>query len=139
MKSFLSITSCALAALLLTSCVTPKREKDLQETLQKYEMMIRWSQWDAATDFIAPEYLEEHPLTRLDMDRLHLFRVTQYIVRTSGLYDDGNAMQQQVEIHLYNKNRALEQTVMDQQEWKWDAERQRWMLESGLPDVTRKY
>ena len=68
-----SVLFLGLAAL-LAGCPQTKEEKDLTDTLQQYETIVRWAQWDAAADFIAPEYLKENPITRLDMDRLRLFK-----------------------------------------------------------------
>ncbi len=126
---------CVLA--LLMACATNKQAKDLDLTLSQYEKMVRWSQWDAVVDFIAPEYLEEHPISRLDLDRLRLFRVTAYTVRSALPYDDGMGMQQTVAIRLFNRNRAVERTLIDRQDWRWDMDKQRWYLHSGLPDVTQ--
>ena len=139
MKKIPLAVSLVLLALSLSSCVTPKKEKSLDETLQKYEVVVRWSQWDGALDFLAPESLEENPISRLDMDRLRLFRVTQYIVRSAAPFDDGEAFQQTVEIRLFNKNRAVEKTIIDTQEWRYAEDSERWLLHSGLPDVTKKY
>ena len=41
------------------SQTTRQMEKSLADTLKQYETIIRWSQWDAAVDFIAPEYIQE--------------------------------------------------------------------------------
>jgi hypothetical protein len=122
---------------LLTACPKTKEESDLSDTLLKYDTVIRWAQWDAAVDFISPEYLEEHPVTRLDLDRLRLFRVTQYTVRSAVNVDDGKGLVQEVEIKMFNKNQARERAVLDEQYWKYDEERERWLLHSGLPDPTQ--
>jgi hypothetical protein len=74
---------------LLTACPQTKEQKGLSETLQQYETIVRWAQWDAAADFLSPQYLQEHPITRLDLDRLRLFKVTQYLVRSSTPSADG--------------------------------------------------
>ena len=124
-------------ASLLSACPQSKEDKDLSETLLQYDTVIRWAQWDAAVDFIAPEYLEEHPITRLDLDRLRLFRVTQYAVRSAIPVDEGNGLIQVVEIKMFNKNQARERTVIDEQYWKYDEEITRWQLHSGLPDPTQ--
>ncbi|NIM70739.1 MAG: hypothetical protein GTN86_08940 [Xanthomonadales bacterium] len=126
-----------LAVLLASGCATDPKATSLDETLLQYETVIRWSQWDAALDFLAPEHLSEHPITPLDMERLRLFRVTQYTVRSAVPMDEGTRVQQVVEIRMFNKNRAVERSVMDRQEWHWNEERQRWFLHSGLPDVTQ--
>ncbi len=125
-------------AALLTGCPQTKEDRDLSETLKQYETIIRWAQWDAAVNFISPEYQEEKPITRLDMDRLRLFKVTQYILRSSTPVDDGMGMLQIVELHIFNKNQARERTIIDEQYWKYNEERERWLLHSGLPDPTQK-
>ena len=125
-------------AVLLTGCPQTKEEKGLSETLQQYETIIRWAQWDAATDFVSPEYLLENPITRLDLDRLRLFKVTQYNVRSSAPVDGGNGLLQVVEIRMFNKNQARERAIIDEQYWKYNELTERWQLHSGLPNPTQK-
>ncbi|MDX2428255.1 MAG: hypothetical protein QNK22_06155 [Xanthomonadales bacterium] len=124
-------------AALLTACPKTKEDKDLSKTLLQYDTVVRWAQWDAAVDYVAPDYLEEHPITRLDLDRLRLFRVTQYSVRSAIPTDEGMGLIQVVEIKMFNKNQARERTVIDEQVWKYDEETERWQLHSGLPDPTK--
>lgn len=126
-------------ATLLSGCPQTKEDKDLSETLTQYETIVRWSQWDAAINFVSMEYQEEHPISRLDLDRLRLFRVTQYIIRSSTPIDEGNGLIQIVELRMFNKNQARERTIIDEQHWKYDEEKKRWLLHSGLPDPTQKY
>ena len=90
-----------MAALLMTvtaACETNPVDKNRSEAFKQYKTIIRWSQWDAAADFIAPEYLEQNPITRLDMDRLRLFRVTSYTIRSTGIFDEGMTARQVVAI-----------------------------------------
>ena len=124
-------------AALLTACPKTKEESDLSDTLLRYDTIIRWAQWDAAVDFLAPQYLEETPVSRLDLDRLRLFKVTQYTVRSAVPVDEGDGLLQEVEIRMFNKNQARERSVIDNQYWKYDKERERWFLHSGLPDPTK--
>lgn len=137
MKLILRILVTLGLAALLTACPKTKEESDLSDTLLEYDTVIRWAQWDAAVDFIAPEYLEEHPVTRLDLDRLRLFKVTQYTVRSAAPVDEGKGLVQEVEIKMFNKNRARELSVIDNQYWKYNEEHERWYLHTGLPDPTR--
>ena len=136
----------SLLAIIITAVVAgcetnSKRQIDkaLSETLKQYETIIRWSQWDAAADFISPEYVAENPITRLDMDRLRLFRVTSYTLRSTGIYDEGMTARQVVEIKMFNNHQGRERTIIDEQEWRWSDTSRRWMLHSGLPDPTRRY
>lgn len=122
----------------LTACIIPSQlEKTRSEAFRQYEIIVRWSQWDAAADFIAPEYLIDNPITPLQMDRLRLFRVTQYTIRSVNVIEDGLAATQVVEIKLFNTNQGLERTIIDEQMWRWDESTQRWRLYSPLPDPTQ--
>ncbi len=138
MKLFLRTTVMLCVAIMLSACPQTKEQKDLTETLKQYEIIVRWAQWDAASDFVSPEYQIEHPITRLEMDRLRLFRVTRYLVRSSVPVDQGNGLIQVVELRIFNKNQARERIIIDEQYWKYDEQRHRWFLHSGLPDPTNK-
>jgi len=138
-RSILTALILAATTIALTGCPSNQAEKSRGETFKQYETIIRWSQWDAAADFIAPEYLAEHPITRLEMDRLRLFRVTAYTIRSTGVYDEGMTARQVVEIKLFNANQAVERTILDEQEWRYHEDVKRWLLHSGLPDPTQRY
>ena len=138
MKLFLrSIVLLGLTAL-LTACPQTKEEKGLSETLLQYETIVRWAQWDAATDFVSPEYLKDNPISRLDLDRLRLFKVTQYLVRSSAPVNEGKGYLQTVEIRMFSKNQARERIIIDNQVWQYNEITERWQLHSGLPDPTKK-
>ena len=137
MNTFLRTLVILGIAILVSGCPQTKEDKNLTETLQQYETIVRWAQWDAAADFVSREYQEEHSITSLDIERLRLFRVTQYLVRSSAPVDDGNGLVQVVEIRMFNKNQARERSIIDEQYWKYNAETERWKLHSGLPDPTQ--
>ena len=75
----------------------------------------------------------------MDLDRLRLFRVTAYTLRSAGVYDEGMTARQVVEIKMFNKQQAVERTIIDEQEWRYDEERQRWVLHSWLSVPTKRY
>ncbi len=129
----------SLAVITLAACSTNQVNKDLGEAFKQYETIVRWSQWDAAANFISAEYQKEHPITRLELDRLRLFKVTAYTVRSTGLFDDGMTARQSVDIKMFNKNQGIERTIVDEQEWRYNEEIKRWQLHSGLPDPTKRY
>ena len=72
------------------------------------------------------------------MDRLRLFRVTAYNIRSTGVYDEGMTARQVVEIRMFNTRQGVERSIIDEQEWRYDEESKRWRLHSGLPDPTRR-
>lgn len=133
----------AVALIILTllgfaACSSNQLDKSRAEVFKQYETMVRWNQWDAAAEFIAPEYLQQHPISRLEMDRLRLFRVTQYTLRFSGIYDQGMTARQTVEISMFNNSQAVERTIVDEQEWRYNPTTKQWRLYSGLPDPTKR-
>jgi hypothetical protein len=128
-----------LAVLALAACTTNQVEKSKTEAFEQYETMVRWSQWDAAADFISPEYLAEHPISRLEMDRLRLFRVTSYTLRSAAVFDEGLTVRQSVEIKMFNTQQAVERTIIQEQEWRYVESCKCWLLYSGMPDPTKRY
>jgi hypothetical protein len=135
-RSHMKIAALLILATFISSCTSPNRQnKALDETLLQYEQVIRWSEWDGAIEFLDPQSMIDKPISTLDMDRLRLFRVTRYQVRSATPFNEGNSFRQVVEISLFNRNRAVEKRVIDQQEWRYNSERERWFLHSSLPDV----
>ena len=128
-----------LVTFALAACSSNQFEKSRGEALKQYETIIRWSQWDAAADFIDFEYQKEHPISRLELDRLRLFKVTSYTVRSTAIGEEGRAMKQVVEIRMFNNHQAVERTIIDNQEWRYNEETEQWKLHSGLPDPTQRY
>lgn len=129
----------SLVAIVLSSCIPNPVEEKRSDAFKQYEIIVRWSQWDAAANFISAEYQKEHPITRLELDRLRLFKVTAYNVRSTGTLDNGMTALQTVEIKMFNKTQGLERTIIDDQEWRYNEEIKRWMLHSSLPDPTKRY
>ncbi len=138
MKHLLRTLVIGCLALVLTGCPQDKQSKDLTETLEQYEIIVRWAQWDAAAAFVSPEYQQEHPITNLEIERLRLFKVTAYTLRSSTPVDEGNGLLQVVEIKLFNKNQVRERTIIDEQYWKYNETHKKWLLHSSLPDPTQK-
>jgi hypothetical protein len=123
----------------LTACTMNQQEELLSDTFKQYETIVRWSQWDAAANFISAEYQVENPITRLEMDRLRLFKVTAYTVRSTAILDEGMTAMQAVEIKMFNSRQGVERTIIDEQEWRYNPETKLWKLHSGLPDPTKRY
>ena len=121
----------------LSACIPGQLEKSRAEAFRQYEIIVRWSQWDAAADFISPEFLEENPITRLELDRLRLFKVSQYTIRSANVLDEGMTATQVVEIKMFSTTQGTERSIIDEQLWRFDESSQRWRLHSPLPDPTQ--
>ena len=124
---------------LLGACDTlDEKDRKRTETMDRFEAIVRWNQFDSMVDFMHPDWLEENPVTSLEIERLHQFRVSQYTARQV-LSDADGGIDRLVQLRLYNKHTAREKVVEYVESWRWDDERERWMLHSGLPDVTGRF
>lgn len=126
-----------LIVLTLSACGSNPVQRAGTETLDAWESLVRWSQFDALVDFIHPEHLQSHPVTQLDIDRLHQFRVTEYRVRQVLASTDGEALERTVRLRLYHVHSAQERVIDYREIWRWDSEMRAWLLHSGLPDPRR--
>jgi len=124
---------------LLGACDTlDEKDRKRTETMDRFEAIVRWNQFDSMVDFMHPDWLEENPVTSLEVERLHQFRVSQYSARQV-LSDADGGVDRLVQLRLYNKHTAREKVVEYVESWRWDDERGRWMLHSGLPDLTGRF
>jgi len=126
-----------LVALSLSACAGNQIQRTGKETMDTWESLVRWSQFDALVDFIHPEYLQDNPVTQLDVDRLHQFRVTEYRVRQILAAPDGERVERIVRLRLFHVHTAHERVVDHREVWRYDPERRAWLLHSGLPDPRR--
>ncbi len=127
-----------MISLVLTSCAGTTKTLALDETLLEYARYIRWSQYESALGLHHPQYLADHPVTALDLQRLNLFKVTGYSASERNMLGDGSIVEQRVIIRMYNNANVREISIVHNQVWKYDAEFERWLLHSGLPDVTSR-
>ncbi|MFP4276473.1 MAG: hypothetical protein ACLFQC_11020 [Wenzhouxiangella sp.] len=134
-SAFLILTGLCLV---LTACASGSADQQRIETMESWESLVRWSQYDALVDFIHPEYLAANPITALDIDRLHQFRVTEYRTRQVVSQADGQALERMVQIRLYHVHSARERVVDHREIWRYDEQLEGWLLHSGLPDPRQR-
>ncbi len=125
-----------MLTLLLSAC-TPSRENAQFSTLTAYGNAIRWGEFDAAARYIAPEYLVEHPITRLELERFEHVRISRYAEKSVLPGPDEFTIYQTAEISLVNRHTGVERDIVDRQTWKYDPLAKRWRLWSSLPDISR--
>ena len=122
-------------SLVLVSCggkSTKKRKLD--SILYKYASAIRWSNFDAAVNFLDPKLKDIKP-TSFQLEKLKQFKVSRYLEApiTPGAQD--NVILQDVEIKLYNIHNNQEKVIYDRQVWEFDSEKTHWFLTSGIPKI----
>ena len=128
----------ALVAMLCAGCATDQRNQALVTTLNAYASTLRWGDFQSAQQFVDPKVREAHPLSSLDLARYGQVRVTGYDEGAGPVPDGENQVRQVVQISLVNVNTQSERTVVDRQSWRYDPDKKRWWLMSGLPDITRE-
>jgi hypothetical protein len=128
----------ALIAMLCAGCATDQRNQALITTLNAYASTLRWGDFQSALQFVDPTVRDAHPPTALDLARYRQVRVTGYEEGNGAVPDGENQVRQVVQISVVNLNTQAERTVIDRQSWRYDPQKKRWWLMSGLPDITRE-
>lgn len=121
-------------ASLLAACATSGQRSPRDQTLYNYVSAVRWSDFDAAAQFLDPAVLAAEPLTDLERERYRQFQVSGYEVKSASEPAEGEYLQV-VEVRLVNRHTQVEKVLTDRQRWRWDPEAKRWWLASGLPDL----
>jgi hypothetical protein len=122
-------------ALLLSGCATNKRGDALELTMIQYANAIRFDGFDAAYQFVDPKVRDAHPITDLDRERYKQVQVSGYDDGNGPVPAGENEVRQTVQLSLTNIHTQSVRTVIDHQLWRYDAEKNHWWLESGLPDI----
>lgn len=124
--------------LLVSACASDKRNEQLQDTLSTYAGVMRWGDFSRALSMVHPDSREDAAQLKLTMQRFDHIQVTSYRVISTQPGGDPDTVLQQAELRFSNRHTAVERAILDKQEWWWDAEKERWWLKSGLPDITRR-
>lgn len=98
------------------------------ETLNAYRSAIRWSAFEQTAAF------RNSPITdRRTSANLKDIHVTGYEVLTQREDKTQQILQQTVAIRYYRAADLTEKTTVDEQDWRYDPERDKWFLHSALP------
>ena len=124
-----------LVVLVLAACAGGNQaQRQREQAMDLWQEMVRWSEYDGLVDMIHPEWLAEHPIRSVELERLRQFRVTEYRVRQVISDPDGMRVERRVQIRLYHVHSARERVIQHREVWRYDETRDRWLLHSGLPD-----
>lgn len=127
-----------LIALLLVACAGGNQGlRERQKTMDLWQEMVRWSEYDGLIEMIHPDWLARNPIRNVELERLRQFRVTEYRVRQVNSSPDGMRVVRHVQIRLYHVHSARERVIQHREVWRYDEARERWLLHSGLPDPRR--
>ena len=132
-------TMAIVALALLSACATQQKQeaKLLESTLRSYASVMRWGDAEQAVAFIDPEIAEKNPVDRITLERFKQVQIAGYRERAPEMTGPQEATQV-VQIDLVNRHTQEVRSLVDVQRWRYDAEKKRWWLVSGLPDLTAK-
>lgn len=118
-----------LLAASLTACTSGEIHfVKIDDTLNAYASAIRWGAFEKAASFMDPTDSE-----RLDEAWLSDIQVTGYDQQYRKDQGEGNIVEQTVEIRYLHKSTNVEKILTDHQLWRWNEERGKLYLRSGLP------
>lgn len=128
---FIMLASLVFSALNLSSCsFTPEALDSLDKTLKAYEKAIRWRNYKFA------RRLQKNPVDISDYQRQRLknIKVTSYKIIGKVIAPDFSKTDLIVDIRYYHDNSAVERVLTDRQAWVYEADANRWQLDSAFPD-----
>jgi hypothetical protein len=123
--------------LLLSGCATDRRSDALAHTMIAYANAVRWDGFEVAEMFVDPKVREAHPLTDLDRERFRQVQVNDYDDGNGPVPSGENEVRQTVRIGLTNLHTQAVRTIVDHQVWRYDAEKNKWWLETGIPNLNQ--
>ena len=106
----------------------------LAQTQAAYVAAVRWSDFEAAENFIDPQQRQAHPLGDVQRERYRQVQVSSYRERSSSMDAEGR-LERRIEMGVINRNTQAERTVLVTERWRWDPEAKRWWQMQGLPDL----
>jgi hypothetical protein len=113
---------------MMAACSHDYQLMKMEEQVNGYGAAIRWNLFKKAA-----AYLAEPPTDAPDWQRLRDTKVTAYDLQSRDYFPSGNVMMQTVEIRYIPPDGVVEKTITDPQRWRFDDDKDRWVLETGLP------
>jgi hypothetical protein len=119
-----------MVGLLLSGCASSfdfRRQDTFEERVRQYGNLIRWSEFEAAEYFLAPDNSGKRPKAPNDV------HITDYQVKLMLVSDDARKAGQTVDITYFRSGNLRLKTLTDLQRWEFDDVRNDWYLKSGFP------
>jgi hypothetical protein len=119
-----------MVLLLLSGCASTfdfRRQDTFEERVRQYGNLIRWSDFEAAEYFLAPDSSGNRPKAPTDV------HITDYQVKVTVVSEDARKAGQTVDITYFKSGSLRVKTLTEQQVWEFDDVRNDWYLKSGFP------
>ena len=128
-----TIVLLAVVSGLLCACATLKNASKMESfdhVSQSYRRTLMHSDFQSAASYIGGEGAVSG---QGGAEKLAHFRVVYCEIKKVSVSADKDTIMQDAELSYYDKNTMIHRTMVDHQKWRYDAEKKRWFLSSGLP------
>lgn len=122
--------------LLLIGCATISEKTRLEKftgIAKSFEIALRRSDFSTAAKFIDPTA----PRQEINPPDFKNIRIVDYEVKNIKVSEDKLEILQDTELKYYHLDHNILNTIQYRQEWHYKAEDKVWLLQTGLPKVTR--
>lgn len=109
-----------------------KRLKSFEATDLSYRRLILRSDLESAERFVDPAWHKQHPA---NPDNLNRYQITGCEVKEATVSTDRKQVVQVLQLSYYRTDLPVEKTIRIAREWRYDEQRDVWMLTSGLPPL----
>lgn len=75
------------------------------------------------------------PAPQQNVDRLKGYQITGYLVQHRHSEEPSSLLFQTVEIRYLRPDELTERSMVDKQMWRFNEDKDRWMLETDLPEL----
>jgi hypothetical protein len=96
---------------------------------ERYKELVLLSEFEAASMSVDNGDFTEN----LNLDALKNVKVTEYALKSYDISNDRLEIKQSVEMEYYRLNVYKVRTILDKQIWKYNEEKETWILQTGLP------
>ena len=138
MQKARSVFLIIILALLFTGCeslspIQAFKDKDKQDsmtkTLHSYELTVRWGELGQIYSFLHPDLAKESKI----QDGLNNIRVTSYeVIKGPAAVSSFQVMQTVKILYIYD-DRQIQKTLIDNQEWTYNEEKEEWRRTNFIP------
>ena len=121
-----------IIAVVLIGCATiseKSRMTKFEKTSERYKELVLLSEFEAAYKFGDTENMTED----INLDSLKNVKVTDYALKSYHISNDKLEINQSVEMEYHWLDAYRVRTILDKQIWKYDEEKETWVLKTGLP------
>ncbi len=127
-------TLVVISVVLIAACssmATQQRTSDLNDSLDRYAVAMRWAYY---ADALAFHVDQDGKRPEVDLDRLDEISITGYEIKEKTLNENQIEAFIRSELVYYQKEYGTIKKLKLDQSWWYNEEAKHWFIESGFPD-----